>query len=437
MPWQLTTVQRREIPPYLMPLPSIAHSLDEAERAGLQRISRLSEDKEWEKIKACESGLRGEYREPKLSTADHDSLGHYVLLLACCDSEKRSLWLSRRESLLCETFIRQQFPFPSREAAQLAIIDYGAQDWLRPCSAGDRDYFSCDWRRVLKLVEGRHVVVHSGIAWLHADHVPYALAEDHCSRLRHCLGWLRRIKPSLTVSGMLDNINPLLVKLGEECDRMSGRRKNTVQSSFKVPAISIEDLIKPKDQSVELRFPLCMRHMLWRLRVDNHLKFQARTQLCLFLKHCGLDLNGAQALWRRYGLGMPKYMKCLPPLYGSIEHGGKDYRPYRCSGIQHQGGPTTKEHAHGCPFLHWSTQDLKKGLSNTGIIEADIEDILYVTKLQPGGRSSGCRTSKDACNGCRRHFQALHGDPAPPHETPNDWFVHSTQHFIPARGGMC
>ncbi len=172
---------------------------DEAERAGLQRISRLSEDKEWEKIKACESGLRGEYREPKLSTADHDSLGHYVLLLACCDSEKRSLWLSRRESLLCETFIRQQFLFPSREAAQLAIIDYGAQDWLRPCSAGDRDYFSCDWRRVLKLVEGRHVVVHSGIAWLHADHVPYALAEDHCSRLRHCLGWLRRIKPSLTV----------------------------------------------------------------------------------------------------------------------------------------------------------------------------------------------------------------------------------------------
>ncbi len=213
-----------------MPLPLIAHSLgkrfffcvglllciyfgsvsrhakyqlnkltDEAERAGLQRITRLSEGKEWEKRKACQSGLRGEDREPKPSTADHDSLGHYVLLLACCDSEKRSLWLSHRESLLCERFIRQQFPFPSREAAQLAIIDYGAQDWLRPCSVDDRDYFSCDWRRVLKLVEGRNVVVRSGIAWLHADHVPYALAEDHCSRLRHCLGWLRRIKPSLTV----------------------------------------------------------------------------------------------------------------------------------------------------------------------------------------------------------------------------------------------
>ncbi len=103
----------------------------------------------------------------------------------------------------------------------------------------------------------------------------------------------------------------------------------------------------------------------------------------------------------------------------------------------YRGGPTTNEHAHGCPFLHWSAQDLKKGLSNTGITESDVEDILYVTKLQPGGRSSGCRTSKDACNGCARHFQAIHGDPAPPHETPNDWFVHSTRHFIPARGGMC
>ncbi len=174
--------------------------VDEVEQAGLQRISRLSEDKEWEKGKACESGcFRRDDRETKPSTAGLDSLGHYALLLACCDSEKRSLWLSRRESLLCERFIRQQFPFPSREAAQLAIIDYGAQEWLRPCSANEHDYFSCEWTRVLKLVEGRHVVVHSGIAWLHADHVPYALAEDHCSRLRHCLGWLRRMKPSLTV----------------------------------------------------------------------------------------------------------------------------------------------------------------------------------------------------------------------------------------------
>ncbi len=103
---------------------------------------------------------------------------------------------------------------------------------------------------------------------------------------------------------------------------------------------------------------------------------------------------------------------------------------YRC-------GPTRKEHAHGCPFLHWNAQDLKKGLINTGITPADIEDILSIAKLQPGGHSSGCRTSKDACNGCARHFQALHGDPAPPLETPNDWFVHSTQHFRPARGGMC
>ncbi len=173
---------------------------DEAERAGLQRIVRLSEEKEWEERKRGRQDDRhGQDHEPKPSTADHDSLGHYILLLACCDSERRSSWLSRRESLLCERFIRQQFPFPSREGAQLAIIDYGAQDWLRPCSADNHDYFSCDWRRVLKLVQGRRVVVHSGVAWLRADHVPDALAEDYGWRLRHCLGWLRRIKCSLMV----------------------------------------------------------------------------------------------------------------------------------------------------------------------------------------------------------------------------------------------
>ncbi len=171
---------------------------DEAEKAGLQRITRLSEEREWEERKGCWNGHRGEDHVPESpSTADHDSLGHYVLLLACCDNERRSSWLSRKESLLCERLIRQQFPFPSREAAQLAIIDYGAQDWLRPCSANDHDYFSCDWRRVLKLVEKRLVVVHSGIAWLRADHVPDALAEDHGWRLRHCLGRLRRMKRSL------------------------------------------------------------------------------------------------------------------------------------------------------------------------------------------------------------------------------------------------
>ncbi len=172
---------------------------DEAERAGLQRITRLSEEKEWEERKGCQNGRLGEDHEPEppSTAADHDSLGHYVLLLACCDSERRSSWLSRKESLLCERFIRQQFPFPSREAAQLAIIDYGAQGWLRPCSANDHDYFSCDWRRVLKLVKRRRVVVHSGIAWLRADHVPDALAEDHDWCLRHCLERLRRMKRSL------------------------------------------------------------------------------------------------------------------------------------------------------------------------------------------------------------------------------------------------
>ncbi len=94
-----------------------------------------------------------------------------------------------------------------------------------------------------------------------------------------------------------------------------------------------------------------------------------------------------------------------------------------------------KEHAHGCPFLHWGAQDLKKGLSNTGISEFDIEDILYVTKLHnPGGRPRGRRTRKDACDGCARHFQALHGVPAPPHETPNEWFAHSTRLFIREQG---
>ncbi len=92
-----------------------------------------------------------------------------------------------------------------------------------------------------------------------------------------------------------------------------------------------------------------------------------------------------------------------------------------------------KEHAHGCPFLHWNAQNLKKGLSNTGISESDIEDILHVAKLQPDGRPSGCRTKKDACNGCARHFQVLYGDSSsPPHETPNDWFDHSNRFFIPA-----
>jgi DNA primase large subunit len=64
------------------------------------------------------------------------------------------------------------------------------------------------------------------------------------------------------------------------------------------PKDAVEISLKDIDQLAKTSFPLCMRHMLEKLRENHHLKHGGRMQFGLFLKGAGLKLEDALAFWR-------------------------------------------------------------------------------------------------------------------------------------------
>ncbi|KAJ0094227.1 hypothetical protein Patl1_16969 [Pistacia atlantica] len=140
--------------------------------------------------------------------------------------------------------------------------------------------------------------------------------------------------------------------------------------------ISINDL----DQLAESSFPLCMRHLFVKLREDHHLKHGGRMQLGLFLKGVGLKLEDALAFWKAefsQKVGAERFDK---EYAYSIRHNygreGKrtDYTPYSCQKII-SSTPGVGDH-HGCPYRHFSEENLRAAIGRMGVGSRAIEDVM-------------------------------------------------------------
>lgn len=140
--------------------------------------------------------------------------------------------------------------------------------------------------------------------------------------------------------------------------------------------ISIKDI----DQIAKNSFPLCMRHLFEKLREDHHLKHGGRMQLGLFLKGVGLKLEDALAFWKAefsQRVGSERFDK---EYAYSIRHNygreGKrtDYTPYSCQKII-TSAPGVGDH-HGCPYRHFSEENLKAALGKMGISNRAVEDVM-------------------------------------------------------------
>jgi DNA primase large subunit len=126
---------------------------------------------------------------------------------------------------------------------------------------------------------------------------------------------------------------------------------------YSQPKDAVEISLKDIDQLAKTSFPLCMRHMLEKLRENHHLKHGGRMQFGLFLKGAGLKLEDALAFWRAefsQKVGSERFDK---EYAYSIRHNygkeGKrtDYTPYSCQKII-SATPGVGDH-HGCPYRHF------------------------------------------------------------------------------------
>lgn len=144
-------------------------------------------------------------------------------------------------------------------------------------------------------------------------------------------------------------------------------------------------------------FPLCMRNLHMTLRKNSHLKHFGRLQYTLFLKGIGLTLEDCLIFWRqafklitddtfnkeyRYnvrhaygdvgggGLRQGQTTDCLACSFANTAT-GRGYAPFGCQKILTEHPPGSGE-SHGCPYRHFSVDNLTTLLQTTGVNDRSV-----------------------------------------------------------------
>jgi len=128
-------------------------------------------------------------------------------------------------------------------------------------------------------------------------------------------------------------------------------------------------------------FPLCMQNLHRSLRRDAHLKHYGRLQYTLFLKGIGLNLEECLVFWRSSFSKITddtfnkEYRYNVRHAYGDVggdsNRRGNGYSPFSCQKIltEHPPGPGE---SHGCPYRHFSTENLTALLQAVGVKDHEV-----------------------------------------------------------------
>ena len=132
---------------------------------------------------------------------------------------------------------------------------------------------------------------------------------------------------------------------------------------------------------LSLHFPLCMRNLHLNLRKNSHLKHFGRLQYTLFLKGIGLSLEECLIFWRQSFKLITdeafnkEYRYNVRHSYGDVGgdaiRRGRGYSPFSCQKILTEHPPGTGE-SHGCPYRHFSLDNLLSLLQATGVNDRDL-----------------------------------------------------------------
>ncbi|KAG4305473.1 hypothetical protein PORY_001029 [Pneumocystis oryctolagi] len=301
-----------------------------------------------------------------------DHYSHYILKLAFCRSEELRKRFVRAETALFKLRFLQD---DAKE--RLAFINSLNFDWEmvsedekkskqnKLADATQKNiekeiFFKerVDFDKVCDLVEKRKVFLEKGKAYVPISEQISLISEEFSSRLEKSLELTARILPRLDED---DRLLPILnhLSLGFTAPEYT----STISGISDISASQIDSLIR--------HFPLCQRNLHLNLRKDKHLKHFGRLQYGLFLKGIGLDIEEALVFWRKSFSNMTderfnkEYKYNVRHSYG-LEGNRRNYKPYSCQQILTGPQPGTGD-SHGCPFRHFSIENLNISLENMGI----------------------------------------------------------------------
>ncbi|KAI8915567.1 eukaryotic and archaeal DNA primase, large subunit-domain-containing protein [Gorgonomyces haynaldii] len=344
-----------------------------------------------------------------------DHISHFILRLAYCRTEDLRSWLLRQETLLFKLRFmqeQQQDRHEFTEMNNLNIEQVSMDDIVRmlyPQYASwdgtpNLLFYKTPFHQVPELVAKRQVLLHRGNAFVAEQERIVLVVNAFKQHLDEQLEITAKAVPGLDEQ---DRLVPILDSLSKQFVS----RDYTPNQNGTVTHESIPELSK--------HFSPCMKHLYDALQRDAHLKHMGRLQFGLFLKGIGLTLEEAMIFWRKSFNRMTDeefqkkgYSYGVRYNYG-MEGKRTNYTPYSCVKIiSTMPGP---QEAHGCPFRHFSAENLSSFLMSMRIKESDCQEI--VQKAQDHHYQIACT----------RLFEVMHETSVDAIDHPNQWFDLSIQ----------
>ncbi|KAI9800191.1 MAG: hypothetical protein M1825_004175 [Sarcosagium campestre] len=309
-----------------------------------------------------------------------DHYSHFILRLAFSGTEDLRRRFARVETALFK--LRFQQDDGRERQAFVESLDF---DWatvtdeekrqltteLVACTPGirrvdDESWFKLDWERVPELVESRRVFVRKGFAYVPVREQISMVVTEFNSRLDRGLQLTGRALPRLDED---DRLSPILSHLSKNFATPDSHATDAAPlHGTAITAASIDPL--------STHFPLCMKNLHLTLRRNGHLKHHGRLQYTLFLKGMGLTLEDCILFWRTSFKNMTddtfnkQYRYNVRHSYGDVggdaNRRGRGYSPYSCQKILIENAPGPGQ-AHGCPYRHFSVDNLTALLQSTGV----------------------------------------------------------------------
>ncbi|KAK3033356.1 hypothetical protein RJ639_034406 [Escallonia herrerae] len=236
--------------------------------------------------------------------------------------------------------------------------------------SADRIFYKVPFEEVPELVASRRVYIQKGHAYVAMNQVVSLVVTQFRSHLSKALVLTNRKWTSIIREQEKDRLTPIVEALST----------SYLGPDYSQPKEYAEISLKDLNQVAKTSFPLCMRHLFEKLREDHHLKHRGRMQLGLFLKGVGLKLDDALAFWkaefsRKVGAERfdKEYAYSIRHNYGK-EGKRTDYTPYSCQKVI-SSTPGVGDH-HGCPYRHFSEENLRASLGKMGVSNRALEDVI-------------------------------------------------------------
>lgn len=316
-----------------------------------------------------------------------DHYSHFILRLAFASTEDLRRRFSRVESML----FRLRFEGDDLRERQ-AFVEGLNLDWenvsedecrefaeeLRAAGGGyikrieEETYFKVDWERVPELVENRRVFLKAGKAYVPSREQLSMVVAEFTSKLDKALELTSRALPRLDED---DRLTPILTHLSQNF--------TTPDANYSASATALPgaDISARNIDTLSASFPLCMQNLHRSLRRDAHLKHYGRLQYTLFLKGIGLNLEECLVFWRSSfskitdDVFNKEYRYNVRHAYGDVggdsNRRGNGYSAFSCQKIltEHPPGPGE---AHGCPYRHFSVENLTGLLQAVGVKDQEV-----------------------------------------------------------------